>query len=198
MATLIAVYANWGFARIQGVGWGWAGVVWLYSIVFYFPLDIMKFAIRYILSGKAWLNLLENKVYSVIIKIYFLEDHVVSSPLKGGFQERRWMESRHGGRPPPPSPTQTKLKKKKRKKGKKQKVDNFEKIYIIFLLSRRLRLLPKQLWSCQVLFVKLYYMLLQLNIAMTIESPFKESPKYILCIYAYTPLTLLPLKDLSF
>lgn len=62
VATLIAVYADWGFARIKGCGWGWAGVVWLYSIVFYVPLDLMKFAIRYILSGKAWLNLLENKV----------------------------------------------------------------------------------------------------------------------------------------
>lgn len=61
VATLIAVYANWGFARIKGVGWGWAGVIWLYSIVFYVPLDILKFAIRYILSGKAWLTLLENK-----------------------------------------------------------------------------------------------------------------------------------------
>lgn len=63
VATLIAVYANWGFARIKGIGWGWAGVIWIYSVVFYIPLDFLKFAIRYILSGKAWLNLLENKVY---------------------------------------------------------------------------------------------------------------------------------------
>lgn len=63
VATLIAVYANWAFARVKGCGWGWAGVIWLYSIIFYFPLDIMKFAIRYILSGKAWNNLLDNKVY---------------------------------------------------------------------------------------------------------------------------------------
>ncbi|KAK4404592.1 Plasma membrane ATPase 4 [Sesamum angolense] len=33
VATLIAVYANWGFARIKGCGWGWAGVIWLYSVV---------------------------------------------------------------------------------------------------------------------------------------------------------------------
>jgi H+-transporting ATPase len=59
---LIAVYANWGFARIQGIGWGWAGVIWLYSI--FYILDIIKFATRYVLSGKAWLNLLENKVIS--------------------------------------------------------------------------------------------------------------------------------------
>ncbi|VAH37618.1 unnamed protein product [Triticum turgidum subsp. durum] len=58
VATLIAVYANWDFARIKGIGWGWAGVIWLFSIVFYFPLDIFKFFIRFVLSGRAWDNLL--------------------------------------------------------------------------------------------------------------------------------------------
>ncbi|GMI79791.1 H(+)-ATPase 2, PLASMA MEMBRANE PROTON ATPASE 2 [Hibiscus trionum] len=38
VATLIVVYANWEFARIQGIGWGWVGVIWLYSIVFYIPI----------------------------------------------------------------------------------------------------------------------------------------------------------------
>uniref|UniRef100_A0A804M0A1 Uncharacterized protein n=1 Tax=Zea mays TaxID=4577 RepID=A0A804M0A1_MAIZE len=61
VATFLAVYANWGFARIKGIGW--AGVVWLYSIVFYFPLDLIKFFIRFVLSGRAWDNLLENKDY---------------------------------------------------------------------------------------------------------------------------------------
>jgi len=74
IATLVAVYANWGFARIHGVGWGWAGVIWLYSIVFYFPLDIMKFAIRYILSGKAWLNMLENRTAFTTKKDYGKEE----------------------------------------------------------------------------------------------------------------------------
>jgi H+-transporting ATPase len=64
VATFIAVYANWSFARIKGMGWGWAGVIWMYSIVTYIPLDILKFVIRYVLSGKAWDNLLENKVIS--------------------------------------------------------------------------------------------------------------------------------------
>ncbi|RWR75488.1 ATPase 9, plasma membrane-type [Cinnamomum micranthum f. kanehirae] len=61
VATLIAVYANWEFARIKGIGWGWAGVIWLYSIVFYIPLDVLKFMIRYALSGKAWDHMLQNK-----------------------------------------------------------------------------------------------------------------------------------------
>lgn len=59
---MIAVYADWGFARIKGIGWGWAGVIWLYSIVTYIPLDILKFFTRYALSGKAWDTMLENKV----------------------------------------------------------------------------------------------------------------------------------------
>ncbi|XP_047321789.1 plasma membrane ATPase 4 [Impatiens glandulifera] len=62
VATVIAVYAHWEFARIKGCGWGWAGVIWLYSIVFYVPLDLMKFAIRYVLSGKAWNSMIDNRI----------------------------------------------------------------------------------------------------------------------------------------
>ncbi|KAL5774852.1 hypothetical protein ACOSP7_012409 [Xanthoceras sorbifolium] len=61
VATVITVYANWEFARIKGIGWGWGGVIWLFSIVTYIPLDILKFIIRYTLSGRAWDNLLQNK-----------------------------------------------------------------------------------------------------------------------------------------
>ncbi|CAN6459760.1 unnamed protein product [Victoria cruziana] len=70
IATLIAVYANWGFARIKGIGWGWAGVIWIYSFIFYIPLDILKFAVRYGLSGKAWDSLLENKTAFTTKKDY--------------------------------------------------------------------------------------------------------------------------------
>lgn len=62
IATLLAVYAHWGFAKIKGIGWGWAGVIWLYSIIFYLPLDPIKFIIRYALAGRAWDNLLQSKV----------------------------------------------------------------------------------------------------------------------------------------
>nr|GMC64906.1 plasma membrane ATPase 4 [Ipomoea batatas] len=92
VATLIAVYANWGFARIQGCGWGWAGVVWLYSIVFYVPLDLMKFAIRYILSGKAWVSMLENKTAFTTKKDYGKEE-----------REAQWalaQRTLHGLQPP--------------------------------------------------------------------------------------------------
>jgi H+-transporting ATPase len=62
IATLIAVYANWSFAAIEGIGWGWAGVIWLYNIVFYLPLDLIKFFIRYALSGRAWDLVLEQRI----------------------------------------------------------------------------------------------------------------------------------------
>ncbi|XP_008393957.2 plasma membrane ATPase 4 [Malus sylvestris] len=92
VATLIAVYANWGFARIEGAGWGWAGVIWIYSIVTYVPLDLLKFAIRYIQSGKAWNNLLENKTAFTTKKDYGKEE-----------REAQWAAAQrtlHGLQPP--------------------------------------------------------------------------------------------------
>ncbi|GLU01966.1 hypothetical protein SLE2022_192410 [Rubroshorea leprosula] len=61
IATLIAVYASWSFAAIEGIGWGWVGVVWLYNLIFYIPLDFIKFFIQYALSGKAWDLVIEQR-----------------------------------------------------------------------------------------------------------------------------------------
>ena len=70
VATVIAVYAHWGFARINGIGWGWAGAIWIFSIVTYIPLDILKFMIRLGLSGRAWDNMLDNKTAFTTKKDY--------------------------------------------------------------------------------------------------------------------------------
>ena len=61
VATLIAVYAHWPFAQIKGIGWGWGAVIWLFTIVTFFPLDVLKFGIRYFLSGKQWSNVFDGK-----------------------------------------------------------------------------------------------------------------------------------------
>ncbi|KAI3875549.1 hypothetical protein MKX03_027062, partial [Papaver bracteatum] len=53
IATLIAVYANWSFVEIQGIGWGWAGIIWLYNIVIYIHLDTIKIIARYALTALA-------------------------------------------------------------------------------------------------------------------------------------------------
>ncbi|CAF4636456.1 unnamed protein product, partial [Rotaria socialis] len=46
VATFIAVWANWDFTDIKGCGWNWAGVVWIWNIVWFFPLDGIKYALR--------------------------------------------------------------------------------------------------------------------------------------------------------
>ncbi|GMI77823.1 TRANSPARENT TESTA 13, autoinhibited H(+)-ATPase isoform 10 [Hibiscus trionum] len=74
VATLIAVYAYISFADISGIGWGWAGVIWLYSLVFYVPLDIIKFVVRYALSGEAWKLLFDRKTAFTSKKDYGKED----------------------------------------------------------------------------------------------------------------------------
>ncbi|KAG0482154.1 hypothetical protein HPP92_010238 [Vanilla planifolia] len=92
VATFIAVYAHWGFAKVKGCGWGWAGVIWLYNLVFFLPLDVFKFAIRYILSGKAWDTLLENKTAFTTKKDYGREE-----------REAQWAMAQrtlHGLQPP--------------------------------------------------------------------------------------------------
>ena len=74
VATLIAVYARISFAYISGIGWGWAGIIWLYSVIFYIPLDIIKFIIRYALTGDAWNLLFERKTAFTSKKDYGKED----------------------------------------------------------------------------------------------------------------------------
>ncbi|PON78264.1 P-type ATPase [Trema orientale] len=74
VATLIAVYAHISFAYIRGIGWGWAGVIWLYSLIFYIPLDIIKFVVRYALSGEAWNLVFDRKTAFTSKKDYGKED----------------------------------------------------------------------------------------------------------------------------
>ncbi|AQK52114.1 ATPase 2 plasma membrane-type [Zea mays] len=74
IATLVAVIPTIGFAHIRGVGWGWAGVIWLYSVVTFLPLDAFKLAIRYALSGRAWDTLFEHKIAFTTKKDYGREE----------------------------------------------------------------------------------------------------------------------------
>ncbi|KAF9587112.1 hypothetical protein IFM89_039672 [Coptis chinensis] len=87
VATLIAVYAHINFASIQGIGWGWAGVIWLYSLIFYIPLDIIKFIVGYALSGEAWNLLFERKTAFSSKKDYGKEDREAKWILSQGTLE---------------------------------------------------------------------------------------------------------------
>ncbi|KAG8697364.1 plasma membrane H+-ATPase [Ceratobasidium sp. 394] len=46
VSSLIAVYADWGFTDIRSVSGGWIGIVWVWNIVWFFPLDWIKFAMK--------------------------------------------------------------------------------------------------------------------------------------------------------
>jgi H+-transporting ATPase len=74
VATLVAVYPTIRFAHISGVGWGWAGAIWVYSAVTFLPLDVFKFGIRYALSGRAWDTLFEHKIAFTRKKDYGREE----------------------------------------------------------------------------------------------------------------------------
>ncbi|PIA17266.1 plasma-membrane proton-e [Coemansia reversa NRRL 1564] len=50
VATMITVYANWGFTEIYGSGWHWAGAVWIWDIVWFMPLDFIKFGMAGIIQ----------------------------------------------------------------------------------------------------------------------------------------------------
>ena len=61
IATLIAVYANWPFTAIQPMGWGWAAIVWVWSILWFIPLDLFKIAVSWAINGNPWTGLTEHR-----------------------------------------------------------------------------------------------------------------------------------------
>jgi H+-transporting ATPase len=98
IATLIAVYADISFASISGIGWGWAGVIWLYSLIFYIPLDVIKFVVRYALSGEAWNLVFDRKAAFTSKHDYGKEDReakwvlsqrTIQGLMSGEFEIRR-------------------------------------------------------------------------------------------------------------
>lgn len=54
VATFIGVYANWGFTEVRGAGWNWAGVAWVWDIIWFLPLDLVKLSVRLMMSPSTW------------------------------------------------------------------------------------------------------------------------------------------------
>lgn len=52
VATIIAVYGDWGFTNIQPCGWSWAGIAWVWNFVWFPPLDWIKFAMQRVFRPK--------------------------------------------------------------------------------------------------------------------------------------------------
>ncbi|KAJ7950803.1 Plasma membrane ATPase [Quillaja saponaria] len=52
IATVISASETWKLAGIRSIGWGWTGVIWLYSIATYLLLDPIKFAVLLCIKWK--------------------------------------------------------------------------------------------------------------------------------------------------
>ncbi|KAL1405851.1 plasma membrane H+-ATPase [Vanrija albida] len=46
IASIIAAFGNWGFTNVKAISGGWIGIVWVWNIVWYFPLDLLKFIMK--------------------------------------------------------------------------------------------------------------------------------------------------------
>jgi len=46
VSSIIAAYADWGFTDIHSVSGGWIGIVWVWNIVWFMPLDWIKFGMK--------------------------------------------------------------------------------------------------------------------------------------------------------
>ncbi|KAI0063921.1 plasma-membrane proton-e [Artomyces pyxidatus] len=46
VSSIIAGFADWGFTNIQSISGGWIGIVWVWDIVWFLPLDLIKFGMK--------------------------------------------------------------------------------------------------------------------------------------------------------
>ncbi|WWC62912.1 plasma-membrane proton-efflux P-type ATPase [Kwoniella dejecticola CBS 10117] len=46
ISSIIAAFGNWGFTQVHAISGGWIGIVWVWNIVWYFPLDAVKFFMK--------------------------------------------------------------------------------------------------------------------------------------------------------
>ncbi|KAH9963486.1 plasma-membrane proton-e [Lactifluus volemus] len=46
VSSIIAGFANWGFTSIQKISGGWIGIVWVWNIIWFIPLDGIKFGMK--------------------------------------------------------------------------------------------------------------------------------------------------------
>ncbi|KAJ7679061.1 hypothetical protein DFH06DRAFT_1032675 [Mycena polygramma] len=50
ISSIIAAYGNWEFAQVRSVDAGWIGLVWVWNIIWFLPLDLIKFGVGFVLT----------------------------------------------------------------------------------------------------------------------------------------------------
>jgi H+-transporting ATPase len=46
ISSIIAAFGNWPFTQITGISGGWIGIVWIWNLIWFLPLDGVKFAMK--------------------------------------------------------------------------------------------------------------------------------------------------------
>jgi H+-transporting ATPase len=46
VSSIIAGFGDWGFTDVHSISGGWIGIVWVWNIVWYFPMDLVKYAMK--------------------------------------------------------------------------------------------------------------------------------------------------------
>jgi len=46
ISSIIAAFGDWGFSEVEGISGGWIGIVWIWNIIWFFPLDLIKFGVK--------------------------------------------------------------------------------------------------------------------------------------------------------
>jgi len=46
VSSIIAAYGDWGFTNIRAISGGWIGIVWVWNIIWFLPLDFVKFGMK--------------------------------------------------------------------------------------------------------------------------------------------------------
>ncbi|POV99024.1 hypothetical protein PSTT_14040 [Puccinia striiformis] len=46
IASLLAVFGTMEFASVQAIPWSWVGVAWVWNLIWFLPMDLIKFATR--------------------------------------------------------------------------------------------------------------------------------------------------------
>jgi H+-transporting ATPase len=46
ISSIIAAFGNWYFCDTLAISGGWIGIVWVWNIIWYFPMDLVKFAMK--------------------------------------------------------------------------------------------------------------------------------------------------------
>jgi H+-transporting ATPase len=47
ISSIIAAFGDWGFTNVRSISGGWIGIVWVWNIVWYFPMDLVKYAMKF-------------------------------------------------------------------------------------------------------------------------------------------------------